>query len=142
MVFLGLFAGIVSKVIGLFGTSALNGVFSTLNNKMTQETARQGIWATALTNAVAAEVQQREIASRERVALWGSLWYRLLVYVIIAPPATYIAAVYIDTIFQFSWKIPSAPARFEDWGFTLLMTFIGGGSAVSAVVGAAKQFRK
>lgn len=134
--------GLVVKLLGLGGAGFLKGILDFLAARDSEDTKRQSLYMTAVRSALTAEVEARKVASTERVALWGSAWYRLLVFLIIGPPALYIGAVFLVTVFDLPYVIKSVPARFEDWGFGLLMTFIGGGSFVAGVVGAAKQLRK
>lgn len=139
-----LFAGLIGifvKILGLGGGSFLKGILGFFEKRMDADVQKTGIYMTALTSALQAEVAARQVASSERIALWGSAWYRLLIFLIIAPPAAYIGGVYLVTIFDLPYVIKAVPERFESWGFALLMTFMGGGQFVSAVTGAAKQLR-
>lgn len=142
MIGLGLIATIATKFLGIFGSGFLSSVLGVITNGQTQTTARLGIFGSALANAMQAEVDARRIASQERVALWGSWTYQLLVYLIVAPPALYHAAIWADTVFRFPWSVDAAPERFEQWGFIIMSTFIGAGAFVSSVTGLFKGFRK
>lgn len=134
--------GVLVKILGFGGTGFLSGILGFITARNSEDTKKQTLYMTALQHAISAEVEARKVASSERVALWGSAWYRLLVFMIIAPPALYIGSVFLVTIFSLPYTISAVPTRFEDWGFGLLMTFIGGGSFVAATVGAAKALRK
>lgn len=143
MLIAGFVAGMIAKLFGAFGTSVVSAVTGVINNKMTQETGRQGIWAGALASAFNAELEMKKIASSERTALWGSPTYRLLTLLCVAPPAMHAAAIYFDTLFVWiDWKIPPAPAPYDMWENAIIMGFLGISAASSTVIGAIKQFRK
>lgn len=142
---LSIVAGLVVKSVGLLGGSgALSALAGYFNNKERQKTQRIGIYGNLLAEAAHAQANAYAASSQERIALWGSLWYRLLVYLIVLPPALYYAAIFGDTLFP-SWipgKIDQAPAAIDALGQGILMTFIGGGAIVSGVTKAMKELRK
>lgn len=141
MFFLGIFATVVTKVLGIFGSGFLNSVLGVITNGQTQKTAQFGFFTNALVHAMTAEVQTRQIASTERIALWDSLWYRGLIYLIIVPPSSYHAAVWTATLFPgLGWSIPAAPERFEQWGWLLMSGFMGIGGFVGGIVGFGRSF--
>lgn len=133
-------AGTIAKLLGLLGSSFLKPVLDYLNSKGDRDVQKTSIFFDTFKSAMQAEVQTREIASKERIALWGDLWYKSLIVLIVAPPAIYSAAVFADSIFIFPFDIDAAPARFETLGFDIMKTFIYGGSFAGGVIGAAKMF--
>jgi hypothetical protein len=133
---------VVVKAAGLLGLSFLDTWLKRLNEREAQTTARTGQFTSALQTALEAEVTARQIASQERVALWGSPSYQLLIWLIVGPPALYSALVFGDSIFGFSFDIDKAPDRFEQLGFGILMTFIGASGAVGAVSSLKGVWRK
>lgn len=135
-------AFIFTKLVSPLGLSFLEPLLKHLQSKEMQKTERIGMFTEALTASLEAEVQSRRIASDERVALWGDTWYKLLIYLIVAPPAVYSASVFADSIFDFDFVINAAPTRFEELGFGILMTFIGASGAVGAVSGLKNIWRK
>ena len=137
---LGAFVG---KIFSFLGLSFLQGIFQHLESRDVQATARAGQFTEALKTALDTEIQARRIASEERIALWGSPWYRLLITLIVAPPGLYSAMVFGDSIFHFEfYNVDAAPTRFEELGFNILMTFIGASGAVGAVSGLKSVWRK
>lgn len=136
-----IFGGGLAKILSFFGGSVITGVLGAITNAQTQKTLRITAFTTALTSALTADVARYQASSNERIALWGSFWYRVLVYLIVAPPALHAAGIYIDTLFTFiDWKIPAAPYPYNEWEMTVLATFIGVGGGVAAIIGAAKYF--
>jgi len=131
------------KVISTLGLTFLEPILKHFQAKDYQETQRIGMFTGAMLTALEAETAAKRIASAERVALWGSKSYVVLIYLIVAPPAVYSGMVYLDSILGVDWyTVDAAPKRFEDAGFKILMTFIGAGGAVGAVTGAAKMWRR
>ena len=137
-----IFAWLFTKVFSRLGLSFLEPLLRHFESRAVQETKRTGQFTEALIVSLDAEVQARRIASQERVALWDDPWYKLLIYLIVAPPALYSGAVFGDSIFGFSFSIDAAPARFEEMGFNVLMTFIGASGAVGAVSGLRNVWKK
>lgn len=135
-------AWIVSKVFSVFGLNFLKTWLGHLDSKEAEQTVRLGQFTSALKTAMEAEVASRQVASEERVALWGSPLYKFLITLIVLPPAMYSAAVFGDSVFGFSFDIDAAPARFEELGFNILMTFIGASGAVGAVSSLKNVWRK
>ena len=131
-------------------------------HKDRQVSVRQGTSAAALVSASQADVEHRRLAMQER----ASNPFLMGIYVmIIIGPALYWFLFWMDTIFAgqvwtlhleiwgwtlieweimnwVTWDLPRAPKRLEEYGKQILMTFIGGGSAVVGMVGAAKALNK
>ena len=136
-------AGAIVKVLSMLGLSFLEPILKHYQSKDYQDAQRTGMFTQAMIASLEAEVSMKRIASEERVALWGSTAYKLLVYAIVLPPALYNGAVFLDSIVGFdAYTVDAAPGRFEEAGFTILYTFIGAGGAVGAVTGAAKMWRR
>ncbi len=130
------------KLAGTFGLGFLDTWLKRMNEREAQTTARTGQFASTLKTALESEVLARQVASQERVALWGSPLYQFLITMIVLPPALYSAAVFGDSIFQFPFDVAKAPSRFEELGFNILMTFIGASGAVGAVSSLKGVWRK
>lgn len=140
---LSLLAFLFAKVLSPLGLSFLEPLLQHFQSRDAQATARTGQFTTALTTALDAEVQARRIASEERVALWSSPFYKVLIGFIVIPPAAYSALVFGDSIFRWEfYDVDAAPVRFEELGFNILMTFIGASGAVGAVSGLKGIWRK
>ena len=121
-------------------------------NESVQQTARQGTWAGALTNAAEADVEHRRIAAQERA---NSPWLMALYVNIILWPSLYYTMFWADTIFAgqvwtlFGWTIfdweayelKAAPARLEEMGRWVIGLFIGGNTAVVGVVKGARALQ-
>jgi hypothetical protein len=140
--FFSFIAFILTKFVSPLGLSFLEPLLNFFNAREAAGVAKTGQFTTALQSALDAEVQSRRIASQERVALWGDTWYKLLIYLIVGPPAIYSGAVFADSVFNFDFVVNAAPARFEELGFGILMTFIGASGAVGAVSGLKGIWRK
>jgi len=97
--------------------------------------ARQGTWAGALVTAAQADVENRKTAVAERA---GSPIIMSMYVILVVMPLLYYTLFWADTIFQFEWDLPRAPARLEEFGQYILITFLGGGSAVFGIVKGAK----
>ena len=129
----------LAKLASFLGPGFVSVILGHLQSKDVQRTTRFGMWGTMFGTALDAEVKAREIASRERIALWSHFSYRMIIYLIVIPPAMYNGAVYMDSIFGIDWySVDKAPDRFEYAGNTILYTFIGATGAVAA----AKEFGK
>lgn len=134
---------IFGKLFSVLGLSFMESIFKHLESKEAQATARTGQFTAALQTALESEIQARRIASEERIALWGSPLYKLLISCIVLPPAAYSALVFGDSIFQWQfYNVDAAPTRFEELGFNILMTFIGASGAVGAVSSLKGVWRK
>ena len=128
-------AFLFTKIISPLGLSFLEPLLNHFQSREVQKTERIGMFTQALTASLEAEVQSRRIASEQHIALWGDFWYKLLIYAIVGPPTLYSGAVFMDSIFDFDFVVLAAPTRFEELGFSVMMTFIGASGAVGAVSG-------
>jgi hypothetical protein len=132
-----------AKVAAWFGPGFATALLERLNSKDVQRTERMGMAATVFGTALSAEVKAREIASRERIALWSHFSYRMIIYMIVVPPAMFNGAVYLDSVFGFEFYDVDAPrGRFEDAADAILLTFIGATGAVAAAKEIGKRFTK
>lgn len=125
-------ASVAAKVVSKTGLQFAETILKGFTIREEEGTKRLGTYATAFRDALDYEVQARRVASSERVALWHDPFYKGLIILIVAPPAIYHASVYADSIFNFDFDILSAPARFEDIGANIILTFIGSTGAVGA----------
>lgn len=130
-----IFTGIGSNIFVKLFKGAADSILEYYESKDTQETLRQGTWAHALVNAAKADVENRKVAAAERA---GSPLMMTLYFLVVFPPIMYYGLFWADTIFQFSWDLPRAPSRLEEFGQSILTIFIGGGTAVAGVVKGAK----
>lgn len=136
-------AGTIAKLLSLLGPGFVDSMLKYYQSKDAQETERQRIWVPAMTTALNTEVQLRDNASKERIALWGDAWFKALVIFIVGGPALYLNAVIFVSIFHtFGWTVEAAPSRFEDVAFKIVLSFIGAGGFTGAIVGAAKALKK
>ena len=131
-----------TKVFSPLGLSFLEPLLKHYESKEVEATKRTGQFTEAIKASLDAEVQARRVGSAERIALWGDPWYKSVIMLIVVPPAFYSAAVFGDSVFGFEFDIDAAPARFEELGFNILMTFIGASGAVGAVAGLKNIWRK
>ena len=133
----------LGTIITSFGAGGIVKIFSGIaqpivdyyKDKDTQETLRQGTWANALHQAALADVENRKTAAAERA---GNPWLMALYINIVFWPMMYYTLFWVDTMFQFEWDLARAPSRLEEFGQYILITFLGGGSAVFGVVKGAK----
>ena len=122
-IFIKVFKGVAQPVLDYY------------KDKDVAETTRQGTWSAALVKAAEIDVENKKIAVAERA---GTPILMLLYVVLVVMPLLYYTLFWADTIFQFEWDLPRAPARLEEFGQYILITFLGGGSAVFGVVKGAK----
>jgi hypothetical protein len=122
-IFLKVFSGISKPILDYY------------KDKDTAETIRQGTWAKALVTAAQADVENRKTAQAERAS---SPIIMMMYVALVVMPLMYYTLFWADTIFQFEWDLPRAPQRLEEFGQYILITFLGGGSAVFGIVKGAK----
>lgn len=139
-------AGLLVKILGLFGGSFLGPILKHYETKANSENERQRVWAGFMTNALTAEIEARRIGMEGRVKMLDNPVGAALLCLIVAPPALYSACVFgvtlIDSFFGIKLVVQSVPARFEDWGFKVQMTFLGGGSVIVAARSVAAKLKK
>ncbi len=132
---------VLAKGAAFLGPGFATAVLERLNSKDVQRTERMGMMAGMFGTALSAEVKAREVASRERIALWSHFSYRMIIYMIVLPPAMYNGAVYMDSLFHFDfYDVDKAPDRFEDAADTILQVFIGATGAVAAAKEIGRRF--
>jgi len=142
---------LLSKIFASFGASAFIKLFRGVagpvldhyKEKEVQETARQSTWAQALVKAAEADVVNRKTAAEERA---GNPWLMTLYINIVFWPMMYWTLFWLDTIFSGlpffnTWDLPRAPERLEEFGQYVIVTFLGGGSAVFGITKGAKILR-
>lgn len=66
-----------------------------------------------------------QTAKEVRVATSGFWEMRLLTVLIALPFVSHLWAVWLDTQFQFGWRIPAFPKPFDEWQGAILLSFFG-----------------
>ena len=104
------------------------------------------IWFKYKDSAVESERIQAEWAKAKldamlqvRLATAGFWEMRLITFLIAVPFVFHLWAVWLDTQFQFGWKIAAFPAPFNEWQGAILLSFFGiyaAGKVGMGVVGA------
>jgi hypothetical protein len=143
--------GLLAKIFSSLTVNAIIKVFGGISKpildyyteKGKTEVAAQGQFQKTLIKAAKIDVENRKLAQQERASspfvmalyLWVVFW-----------PATYYTLFWMDTIFSqippFTWfDLPRAPERLEEFGQYILVTFLGGGSAVYGVTKAVRIFK-
>lgn len=139
-------AGLIVKVFSLFGGTFLGPLLKHYEIKAGSENERQRIWAGYMSNALSAEIEARRIGMDGRIRMMENPVGAALLCLIVAPPALYSASVFgvtlLDSFFGVKLVVQSVPARFEDWGFKVQMTFLGGGSVIVAAGAVAAKLKK
>lgn len=143
--------GLLAKILSSFTASAIVTIFGGISKpildyyqeKGKTEVAAQGQFQATLIKAAQLDVENRKLAAAERAS---SPWVMGLYLWIVFWPAAYYTAFWMDTIFSqippFTWfDLPRAPERLEEFGQYILVTFLGGGSAVYGVTKAVKIFK-
>lgn len=140
---------------GLFGIipGMADSYMKNQQNMAVQGTKRSGIWATALTDAAQADIENRKTAAAER----SSSPFIMALYILaMIGPVTYYLMFWMDTIFANQvWSIPlyftdiviwdwttyelqRAPDRLEEMGAWLIGVLVGANTAMVGVVKGAK----
>jgi hypothetical protein len=130
-----IFAGVTSSAFVRVFKGVAEPILDYYKSKEKGETDRQGIWAEALVRAAEADVERNKTAAAERASSPFIMTFYLN---IVFWPSLYFSLFWADTIFQFNWDLPKAPDRLEEFGQYVLITFIGGGSAVFGITKGAK----
>lgn len=91
---------------------------------------------------VQAEITARQAAKEVRLAMVGFPEIRLLTFIVGLCVVSHFAAVSLDTIFKFGWKIPAYPAPMDEWEGYIILWFFGiqplAKSGIAAVIQAFK----
>jgi hypothetical protein len=121
--FIKIFKGIAQPVLDYY------------TDKERVDAQKHSVWADALVRAAEADVERNKTAAMERMNSPFILAFYLNV---VFWPSLYFTLFWIDTIFQLTWDLPKAPDRLEEFGQYIVITFIGGGSAVFGLTKSAK----
>ena len=134
--FLGsIFAGFTANAFVKVFKGVAQPVLDYYTSKEKTEGTKHTVWAEALVRAAEADVERNKTAAAERASSPFILTFYLN---IVFWPSLYFTLFWADTIFQFQWDLPKAPDRLEEFGQYILITFIGGGSAVFGLTKSAK----
>lgn len=130
-----LFAGMTANTFVRVFKGVAEPILDYYKEKESTEGKKHDVWAAALVRAAEADVERNKTAAMERMNSPFILAFYLNV---VFWPSLYFSLFWLDTIFQFAWDLPKAPDRLEEFGQYVLITFIGGGSAVFGLTKSAK----
>jgi len=132
-------AGLIGKIIGTLGDTFLKPVLAHYQNKDTQ-------FGKIMVSALEAEATIAVANADAKVRMLQTRMGAFLLFLIVAPPASYIGAVFVVTLlFDFTGyqiTISSLPPGWKELGTNIVMVFIGGKGVVAAAGVAAKSWFK
>ena len=122
------------KVLSFLGGGILDKALGYLSKRTDAETERQRIQKDVVIEHVRAEMAAREGAKEIRLATAGFWEMRMITAIVAGCAALHYAAVTLDTVFAFGWRIAKYPSPMDEWEATILLSFFG----VQAIGGSVK----
>jgi hypothetical protein len=134
--------GILQSLLGgLFGSAiqsaerAYVAYVATRTSEVEREKVRADLARAALDHAL----ETRRVAQQIRLTTAGFGEMRFVTFCIAGSFTLHLAAVTLDTVFGFGWRIPKYPPPFDEYQGAILLSFFGlqGATRIAATLAAA-----
>ena len=112
-------------LVSLVGGPILKGLLQGYRAKLEAANTSDRMAADLAMREIEAGIEARNRAHELRLATSGFWEMRLLTFAIAFPFVIHLWAVWLDTQFQFGWKIAKFPEPMNEWQGAILLSFFG-----------------
>jgi len=117
---------LITTVLKFLSSGALKSIFVHLEKSKALDNDKTKLDNEVLKEAIKAEIEERKVINEQMRIEHGWAVTRWIRPSLIYPVAFYQAAIYLDSIFQFSWDVARVPPEQEKWAGIMLMFYFGG----------------